>query len=32
MIGSVVGLLLILQAFAWAFGYSKAVADQAERM
>jgi putative tricarboxylic transport membrane protein len=32
VIGCVVCLLLILQGFAWAFGYSKAVADQAERV
>jgi putative tricarboxylic transport membrane protein len=32
VIASVVGLLLILQGFAWAFGYSKAIADQAERV
>jgi putative tricarboxylic transport membrane protein len=31
VIGSVTGLLLILQGFAWAFGYSKSVADQVER-
>jgi putative tricarboxylic transport membrane protein len=31
VIGAVAGLLLLLQAFAWTFGYSKAVADQAER-
>ena len=31
VIGTVVGLLLILQGFAWAFGYRKAIADQAER-
>jgi putative tricarboxylic transport membrane protein len=31
VIAAVVGLLLLLQAFAWAFGYSKTVADQAER-
>ena len=31
VIGAVAGLLLLLQGFAWAFGYSKAVADQAER-
>jgi putative tricarboxylic transport membrane protein len=31
VIASVGGLLLVLQAFAWAFGYSKAIADQAER-
>jgi putative tricarboxylic transport membrane protein len=32
VIASVVGMLLILQGFAWAFGYSKSVADQAERV
>jgi putative tricarboxylic transport membrane protein len=32
VIASVVGLLLILQGFAWAFGYSKAIADEAERV
>ena len=31
VIAVVVGLLLILQGLAWAFGYSKSVADQAER-
>jgi putative tricarboxylic transport membrane protein len=31
VIASVAGLLLVLQAFAWSFGYSKAIADQAER-
>jgi putative tricarboxylic transport membrane protein len=31
VIASVVSLLLILQGFAWVFGYSKAIADQAER-
>ncbi len=31
VIASGAALLLILQAFAWAFGYSKAIADQAER-
>ncbi|HEX5999831.1 MAG TPA: tripartite tricarboxylate transporter permease, partial [Hyphomicrobiaceae bacterium] len=31
VIGGVTGLLLILQGFAWAFGYSKAIADEAER-
>jgi putative tricarboxylic transport membrane protein len=31
VIAGVAGLLLLLQAFAWAFGYRKAVADQAER-
>jgi putative tricarboxylic transport membrane protein len=30
VIAIVVGLLLILQGFAWAFGYRKSVADQAE--
>jgi TctA family transporter len=32
VIGSFIGLLLLLQGFAWAFGYSKSVADQAERV
>jgi putative tricarboxylic transport membrane protein len=31
VLGTVVGLLLILQGFAMAFGYRKAIADQAER-
>jgi len=31
VIAAVVLLLLILQGFAWAFGYGKTVADQAER-
>jgi putative tricarboxylic transport membrane protein len=31
VIASVVGLLLMLQGLAWAFGYSKTVADEAER-
>src|SRR4030095_555128 len=31
VIAAVAGLLLALQGFAWAFGYSKSVADQAER-
>jgi putative tricarboxylic transport membrane protein len=31
VIAGVAGLLLLLQGFAWAFGYRKAVADQAER-
>jgi TctA family transporter len=30
VIAVVVGLLLILQGLAWAFGYRKSVADQAE--
>jgi putative tricarboxylic transport membrane protein len=32
VIASAVGLLLVLQVFAWAFGYRKTVADQAERV
>jgi len=32
VIASVTCLLLILQGFAWAFGYRKSVADQAERV
>ncbi|HEY1246070.1 MAG TPA: tripartite tricarboxylate transporter permease [Hyphomicrobiaceae bacterium] len=31
VIAVVVALLLILQAFAWTFGYSKSIADEAER-
>ena len=31
VIATVVGLLLVLQACAWAFGYRKAIADEAER-
>jgi putative tricarboxylic transport membrane protein len=31
VIAAVGSLLLLLQGFAWAFGYSKSVADQAER-
>jgi TctA family transporter len=31
VIAVVAGLLLMLQGLAWVFGYSKAVADQAER-
>jgi putative tricarboxylic transport membrane protein len=31
VIGAVGSLLLLLQGFAWVFGYSKSVADQAER-
>jgi putative tricarboxylic transport membrane protein len=31
VIASVAGLLAILQGFAWAFGYRKSIADQAER-
>jgi TctA family transporter len=31
VIAAVVVLLLILQSFAWAFGYSKSIADSTER-
>jgi hypothetical protein len=31
VIGTVAVLLLLLQGFAWTFGYSKTIADQAER-
>jgi putative tricarboxylic transport membrane protein len=31
VIVAVAGLLLLLQGCAWAFGYRKAIADQAER-
>jgi putative tricarboxylic transport membrane protein len=31
VIAGVAGLLAVLQGFAWAFGYNKSVADQAER-
>jgi putative tricarboxylic transport membrane protein len=32
VLGSVLGLLLLMQAFAWWFGYRKSVTDEAERV
>jgi hypothetical protein len=31
VLGSVLGLLLIIQGLAWVFGYRKSIGDEAER-